>query len=53
MADGDSTGTATLALMDRLWQIYGDGQPDPAAPSILYGEGVDRLTELGGVRRER
>lgn len=53
MADGDSTGTATLDLIDRMWQIYGDAASSPSAQSELYDEGLDRLTQLTDIRRER
>ena len=53
MADGDTTGTATLALIDRMWQIYGDAQSGPTAQGELYSDGLERLAELGGIRRER
>ena len=54
--DGGSAtarGTATLALIDRMWRIYGDAATGTASTNVLYTEGVDRLAELGGIRRER
>jgi Protein of unknown function (DUF4239) len=54
MADGDNTGTATLALIDRMWQIYGAAQSGPTAHGVHYSDGLkQRLAELGGIRRER
>jgi hypothetical protein len=51
MAEGDSTGMATLASLDRMWRIYGDAGTE--STNVLYTEGLERLAELGGIRRER
>src|SRR5215203_3669071 len=53
MADGDSTGSATAVLLDRLWQIYGGAQSQATAQSAFYSEDIERLADLGGIRRER
>lgn len=53
MADGDNTGSATLVLMDRMWQIYEDAQSQPVAQGVFYDEGLERLADLGGIRRAR
>lgn len=53
MADGDSSGAATLVLVDRLWRIYGDAGTGTESTNVLYTEGLERLAELGGIRRER
>jgi hypothetical protein len=53
MADGDSTGTSTLALLDRLWRVYENAASGPTAQSEFYDKGLDRLSELSDIRRER
>ena len=53
MADGNSGGAATIVLIDRMWRIYGNAGTGTETANVLYTEGVERLAELGGIRRER
>ncbi len=42
-----------MAMLDRLWEIYEEAGESGVAGGTLYGAGLERLADLGGLRRDR